>query len=173
MIHSTFSASARIRHAVVCCLLTLGLAACGSGGSASSSSPAALVSPNVGVIDRNTSSTGTQNATAPQTNTAAPDQSPPAVASNPPSAPTTGSATLDWVPPTQNSDGTTLTNLAGYYVYSGTSPDNLTESVKVTNPGLSAFTVSNLTSGTWYFAVSSYSSSGVESTRTGVISTKI
>jgi len=45
--------------------------------------------------------------------------------------------------------------------------------VKVSNPGLTAYTVTNLPAGTWYFAVTSYSAAGVESVRTGVISTKI
>jgi hypothetical protein len=58
-------------------------------------------------------------------------------------------------------------------VYYGTSPDRLTESVKISNPGLTAYTVSNLTSGTWYFAVTSYSSTGIESSRSGVIGTEI
>jgi len=80
---------------------------------------------------------------------------------------------VDWTPPTENSDGSALTNLAGYTVYYGTSPERLTESVKISNPGLSAYTLSNLASGTWYFAVSSYSSTGVESTRSGVISAQI
>jgi hypothetical protein len=150
----------------------MGLAACGSDGGASASGTAA-VSPNVGVIDRNNSSTGTNTAPPPSSGTVASSQGSQTGTANPPSSPTTGTATLDWVPPTQNSDGTALTNLAGYYVYYGTSPDNLTESVKVTNPGLSAFTVGNLTSGTWYFAVSAFSASGVESARTNVISTRI
>ncbi len=98
---------------------------------------------------------------------------PPPVKSSPPPVASTGSVTLDWTPPTLNSDGSTLTNLAGYYVYYGSSPANLSESVKIANPGLSAYTVSNLPSGTWYFAVSAYSSAGVESARTSVISTKI
>ncbi len=80
---------------------------------------------------------------------------------------------MDWMPPTENSDGSALTNLAGYTVYYGTSPSNLTQSVKVTNPGLTAYTVTNLSSGTWYFAVTSYSSAGIESTRTGTVSTTI
>jgi len=75
------------------------------------------------------------------------------------------------MPPTENSDGSALTNLAGYTVYYGTSSGSLTQSVKVTNPGLSAYTVTDLPSGTWYFAVTSYSSAGVESTRTGTVST--
>jgi len=45
--------------------------------------------------------------------------------------------------------------------------------VKVTNPGLTAYTLSNLAAGTWYFAVTSYSSAGVESILSGVISAKI
>jgi hypothetical protein len=98
---------------------------------------------------------------------------PPVTTSPPPKSASTGTATLDWTPPTENSDGSSLTNLAGYTVYYGTSADSLTESVKISNPGLTAYTVSNLTSGTWYFAVTSYSSTGVESIRSGVISAKI
>jgi hypothetical protein len=77
------------------------------------------------------------------------------------------------MPPTENSDGTVLTNLAGYTVYYGTSPSNLSQSVKITNPGLASYTMSNLPSGTWYFAVTSYSSAGIESTRSGVVSATI
>ena len=77
------------------------------------------------------------------------------------------------MPPTENTDGSVLTNLAGYTVYYGTSPSNLTQSVKITNPGLTAYTLSNLPAGTWYFAVTSYSSTGIESTRSGVVSTTI
>lgn len=165
-------AGANVRLAVVGCLVAIGLAACGSGDGTGGSGTAA-VSPNVGVIARNHPPIGGgSSVTPPSTGSDAPPQgSQPG--GKPPSSPTAGTATLDWVPPTQNSDGSALTDLAGYYVYYGTSPENLTESVKVSNPGLSAFTVGNLTSGTWYFAVSAYSSSGVESARTNVISTTI
>jgi hypothetical protein len=90
-----------------------------------------------------------------------------------PTSSSTGTATLDWMPPTENSDGSVLTNLAGYTVYYGTSPSNLTQSVKITNPGLSAYTMTTLPSGTWYFAVTAYSSTGIESARSGVVSTTI
>ncbi len=40
-----------------------------------------------------------------------------------------GSATLSWKPPTENADGSALTNLAGYRIYYGRNRDNLTESV--------------------------------------------
>jgi hypothetical protein len=77
------------------------------------------------------------------------------------------------MPPTENSDGTVLTDLAGYTVYYGTSPTNLTQTVKVTNPGLTAYTISNLTAGTWYFAVTAYSAAGAESVPTKTVSTTI
>lgn len=172
MTNCRISAGANLRLVVVGWIVATGLAACGSG-SGTSGSGTAAVSPNVGVIARNNPPAGGSTATSPSTGTLVPPQGPQNPTGNPPSSPTSGTATLDWTPPTQNSDGTALTDLAGYYVYYGTSPDNLTESVKVSNPGLSAFSVGNLTSGTWYFAVTSFTSSGVESARTGVISTTI
>ena len=39
----------------------------------------------------------------------------------------TGSATLSWLPPTTNIDGSPLTNLAGYKIYWGTSADDFPE----------------------------------------------
>jgi hypothetical protein len=77
------------------------------------------------------------------------------------------------MPPTENNVGSVLTDLAGYTVYYGESPSSLTQSVKITNPGLTAYTLTDLPSGTWYFAVTSYSSTGVESARTSTISSTI
>jgi hypothetical protein len=196
------AARSQIRNILLCTLTTLTLAACGgeSGSSSAaaasadaSDSVASLVSPNVGVIDRSQTADGTASTAS---NTAA--GSTPATASTTSGSSTTtsgtgtssgtvastsktttpvrtsnGVATLDWMPPTENSDGTALTNLAGYTVYYGTSPTDLSQSVKVTNPGLSAYTLTGLASGTWYFAVTSYSADGVESTHSGTISTQI
>jgi hypothetical protein len=179
MTNSAFAACAQIRNAVFCSLVTVGLAACGSSGSSSSAATASVATPNVGVISRAPGS-GSQTATPPATNPVPSSNSGSTnTSSTPPSVPpptqtaSTGTATLDWTPPTQNSDGSTLTDLAGYYVYYGTSADKLTQSVKITNPGLSAYTLSNLSAGTWYFAVSSYSAAGIESARSGVVSSKI
>ena len=85
----------------------------------------------------------------------------------------TGAATLDWTAPTENSDGSVLTNLAGYTVYYGTSPASLTQTVKITNPGLTPYPMTNLPSGTWYFTITAYSADGSESARSGVVSTRI
>jgi hypothetical protein len=84
-----------------------------------------------------------------------------------------GNATLDWIPPTENTDGSVLTNLAGYNVHYGTSPDQLTQVIKLANPGLTSYVVDNLTTGTWYFAITSYAADGVESSNSGVVSTTI
>jgi hypothetical protein len=75
-----------------------------------------------------------------------------------------GSATLSWTPPTQNSNGTTLTNLAGYRIYYGTSASAMNRTVQLANPGLSRYVVENLSAATWYFTVRAYTTAGVEST---------
>lgn len=76
---------------------------------------------------------------------------------------TTGSATLSWQPPTSNTDGSPLTNLAGYVVRYGTAPDALDIEVRIDNPGLVTYVVSDLAPATWYFHVVAYNSLGVES----------
>ena len=84
-----------------------------------------------------------------------------------------GSATLSWAPPTQNTNGTPLTNLAGYRIYYGTSITALTKTVQVANPGLVTYVVSNLSAGPWYFAIKAYTSANVESEASAVVNTTI
>ena len=74
-----------------------------------------------------------------------------------------GSATLTWTPPTQNTDGSPLTDLAGYRIYYGTSPGNYSNTAAVSNPGVASFVVDGLTQGTWYFVTTSINTSGIES----------
>lgn len=81
-----------------------------------------------------------------------------------------GSATLNWTPPTQNTDGTSLTDLAGYRIRYGTSSSNLDKSVELANPGLTSYVIENLTPGTWYFSIRVYTKSGTESSPTNVAS---
>jgi len=82
---------------------------------------------------------------------------------------TAGTATITWTPPTQNSDSTALTNLAGYQIDYGTSSGALTKTVLVASPGASSYTLSNLASGSWYFAVQAYTNSGVKSAMSTVV----
>jgi hypothetical protein len=76
---------------------------------------------------------------------------------------TLGSATLSWLPPTANTDGTALTDLSGYRIYWGSSPGNYPNSVTVDNPGLSSYVIENLTPGTWEFVTTAINADGVES----------
>jgi Putative Ig domain len=72
-----------------------------------------------------------------------------------------GAATLDWSGVSRTLADTALGDLAGYIVYYGTSPDNLSQQVKLANPGLTSYMVTNLASATWYFAVAAYTRDGV------------
>lgn len=82
----------------------------------------------------------------------------------------TTSASLSWTPPTQNTDGSSLTNLAGYRLYYGTSATALTQSIQIANPSVSTYVIDGLTPTTYYFAVRAYTSSGAESANSNVAS---
>ena len=73
------------------------------------------------------------------------------------------SATLSWTPPTQNTNGSTLSNLAGYQVRYGRSAANLDQTVSLDNPSINRYVVENLSSGTWYFAVVAVNAAGATS----------
>jgi hypothetical protein len=75
----------------------------------------------------------------------------------------TVSTTLTWTPPTENEDGTALTDLAGYKLYWGTTPGVYTDSVTINNPGLSSYVVENLQPGTYEFVATAFNDAGVES----------
>lgn len=81
-----------------------------------------------------------------------------------------GSVTLSWTPPTTNADGTPLTNLSGYRIYFGSSASNLNQLVVIGNPGTTRWVVDNLSAATWYFSMTSYNASGIESARSAVVS---
>ena len=84
------------------------------------------------------------------------------------SVPSTGDAKLAWTAPTTNSNGTALTDLAGYYIHYGTNPGNLTNVINISNASASSYTVTGLTSGTWYFAISAYTNTGLQSALSNV-----
>jgi hypothetical protein len=85
----------------------------------------------------------------------------------------TGSAVVSWDPPVTNSDGSPLTDLAGYRVTYGRSSTAMDQTVEITNAGLNTYTVSNLTSGAWYFAVYAVNAQGVESDISNIASKTI
>jgi hypothetical protein len=81
-----------------------------------------------------------------------------------------GAVTLSWIPPTQNTDGSVLTNLSGYRIYYGTSPSALTRTITLTNPALTSYVVQNLSPATYYFGLKALASSGTESDLTTPVS---
>lgn len=86
---------------------------------------------------------------------------------------TTRNVEVSWSAPTTNTNGSALTDLAGYRVYYGTSPGTLSQSVDVPTAGAIDYVVQGLKTGTWYFAVVAYTNTGLESTRSTVVSKTI
>lgn len=91
----------------------------------------------------------------------------------PPTPPTQTTATLSWAAPVQNTDGSAITSLSGYVISYGTSPSAMTQTVTVSDPTSTSYTIQSLVAGTWYFAVSAVESGGVSSALSSVVSTTI
>jgi hypothetical protein len=78
-------------------------------------------------------------------------------------------AALSWTAPATNTDGTSATNLAGYKLHIGSSPGNYQQNIDVGN--LTSYSDSSLNDGsTYYFAVTAYNASGVESANSNEVS---
>ncbi len=75
----------------------------------------------------------------------------------------TGSATISWVPPTEYTDGSALSDLAGFRIYYGKSSTALDQITTVANPGLTSYVVQSLSAATWHFVVRAYTADGTES----------
>lgn len=79
-------------------------------------------------------------------------------------------AFLTWVPPTTNTDGTALTNLAGYRVHYGRSATALDQVVQLADPALTSYTLTGLSPAQWFFGIRAYTTMGAESSLSNVIS---
>jgi len=84
-----------------------------------------------------------------------------------------GRATLSWTAPTQNTDGSTLSNLSGYRIRYGTSASALTQTIVIDNASVTTYVVENLSPATWYFAVTAVTSQGAESSNSNVANKQI
>jgi Fibronectin type III domain len=89
------------------------------------------------------------------------------------SSSSSSSVTLNWTAPTANSNGSTITNLAGYKIHYGTASQDYTEVVAVNNPSLNRYVIDSLPNGTYYFAITAYNSAGVESPMSGEVTTSV
>jgi len=73
-------------------------------------------------------------------------------------------ATISWVPPTQNTDGSGVGPLSGYRIYYGTASQQYTTTISVSNAGLTTYVIDGLNVGTtYYFAVTAVTAAGIES----------
>jgi hypothetical protein len=84
-----------------------------------------------------------------------------------------GAATVSWEAPTTNTNGTPLTDLAGYRIYYGSSPESLAHSVQIKTVGLQTYVIDDLEAGTWYFAVMAVAANGTESTLSDIVAKTI
>jgi hypothetical protein len=75
----------------------------------------------------------------------------------------TRSVTLTWTSPTRNTDGTPITNLAGYRLHYGQASRSYTRSLNVPAAATHSVVIEDLAAGTWYFAIRSVNSAGVTS----------
>jgi hypothetical protein len=85
----------------------------------------------------------------------------------------TGSVTVNWSTPTQNTNGTPLVNLAGFRIFYGTNPNNLSQSTQIGNPGITSYVLANLAPGTWYIGLADYTAAGVQSSLSNIASTTV
>jgi len=76
---------------------------------------------------------------------------------------TASSATLRWIAPTTNTDGTPLRNLAGYEIHYGNRSLEYDRVLRVPGANVTSAVIENLGPATWYFAVLAYTSDGIES----------
>jgi hypothetical protein len=79
-------------------------------------------------------------------------------------APAATAVSLAWTPPTQNDDGSTLTDLSGYKIHYGTTSKSYSQSIPLTNAaGLTRYELDSLPKGTIYIAMTAVNASGSES----------
>jgi hypothetical protein len=77
---------------------------------------------------------------------------------------------LSWAAPDENTDGSALTNLAGYRIYYGTSADALDQIIDIPSVGITTYVVDDLVAGTYYFSIRAYNAVGAESALSNIVS---
>jgi hypothetical protein len=82
------------------------------------------------------------------------------------SAAATGSVTIAWTAPVARADGSplSLAEIGGYRIYYGSSADEYPYRVDVSEGAAEDATISDLPAGTYYFVVTTFDSTGREST---------
>jgi hypothetical protein len=154
-----FARGGRLHVAILLVTAAWGFSGCGGGPSTASTG---------GTINRPPLSSAPSPAPTPAT-TPAPTPAPTPT----PAAAATGNAFLSWRPPTANTDGTALTSLGGYRIYSGLSASAMSVAATLTDPKAVQYLLQNLKQGTWFFAVAALASDGTEGVLSPVASKTI
>jgi hypothetical protein len=144
------------------------LSACGgstqSAGSATDASSVAAVTPPASASTGSTTGTGSSsNSSSGATSGSS--------SSGAVTSPT--NVTLSWSAPTENTNGSALTNLTGYIIYYGTSASAMTQTIDVNTVGMLTYVVDNLSAGSWYFQIVAVNSAGEQSSPSATVSTSI
>jgi hypothetical protein len=84
-----------------------------------------------------------------------------------------GDARLSWSAPTQRVNGAPLDNLAGFRVYWGQESRNYTSQAEINAPAVLEYFIDQLGAGTWYFAVTAFDATGLESAYSAEVSKTI
>ena len=74
--------------------------------------------------------------------------------------PSIHSVSISWDPPTTKVDGSALDDLAGYIIMYGSNEGAYSEEIMIDNPGIATYVIDGLSSGTYYFVVRAYNTSG-------------
>lgn len=86
-----------------------------------------------------------------------------------PSPPASRPITLIWVPPTENTNGSALTDLRAYRIYGGSTRSDLKARVTVRNPGLTSYVLEPASTAERYYAITAINSKGMESEFSNVV----
>lgn len=87
----------------------------------------------------------------------------------PPPAPVAGTAALSWTAPTRNTDGSALTNLAGFRVHYGRSPTELVRTLEIDSPVPVSAVIADLAAGAWYFCLRAVATGGTTSACSNIV----
>ena len=160
--------------------IAVGLLLSGCGGStqgaSSESDPSSAAAVTPPVSTGSDSPTGTDSTPIASTpGASSPVASTPVSSSGSSSGATTSSTnvTLSWSAPTENTNGSALTNLAGYIIYYGTSASAMTQTIDINTVGMLTYVVDNLSAGSWYFQIVAVNSAGEQSTPSATVNASI
>jgi hypothetical protein len=84
-----------------------------------------------------------------------------------------GAIVLSWSRPMLDTRGERITNLAGYKIHYGNSPGAMNRILTINSAVSLEYEIGNLPAGTWYFAISAYTSDDEESELSSIVSGRI